>query len=535
MSGEFINEPMLDMYLFETFQNIDELEKCILKTEKDKCYNQDAINEIFRNMHTIKGSSAMMMFNTISTPAHSIEDMFYFLREKKPQNVDCSALSDLVLEGIDFIKQELEVIKSGEIPKGDSSDLISNIKALLSILKEQDISANNVETIAPPMPKTQNYYIAPHKTAINIVLKSYKVTLFFQEDCEMENIRAFSIIHSLKELTDEVYHLPAELIDNDTSTTFIRENGLQIFLSIDKSIDEVEEILSQILFIRDIKVELLKNDEIINQFKKPPQIVVEQGEIKIPDFNKNIEKEHDKDSMQSISQSSIISVNVAKLDKLMDLVGEMVISEAMVIQNPDLNGLEIENFHKASRMLHKIHNEVRDMVMSIRMVPLSITFQKMHRIVRDMSKKLDREVQLVLIGEETEIDKNIIEHISDPLSDIAVASNEQATGISQINQGIMQVSAVVQANSATSEESAAASEELSGQAEILKEQIMKFKLRKQRFSSYKNMDSMDPSMMKMIEQMIEKKKYQEPSGSYSTASNSNVKSISLSDIEFGKY
>jgi two-component system chemotaxis sensor kinase CheA len=114
-------------------------------------------------------------------------------------------------------------------------------------------------------------------------------------------------------------------------------------------------------------------------------------------------------------QQSIISVSVAKLDRLLDLVGEMVIAEAMVIQNPDLFGLELDNFDKAARQLNKITNEMQDTVMSIRMVPLSTTFHKMHRIVRDMCRKLMKDVKLEIIGEETEVDKNIIEHISDPL------------------------------------------------------------------------------------------------------------------------
>jgi two-component system chemotaxis sensor kinase CheA len=99
----------------------------------------------------------------------------------------------------------------------------------------------------------------------------------------------------------------------------------------------------------------------------------------------------------------------------MDLVGEMVVAEAMVTQNPDLRGLELDNFRKAARQLRKINSEIQDIVMSIRMVPLATTFHKMHRIVRDMSKKLKKEVHLELIGEQTEVDKNIIEHISDPL------------------------------------------------------------------------------------------------------------------------
>ncbi|KNY27293.1 putative CheA signal transduction histidine kinase [Pseudobacteroides cellulosolvens ATCC 35603 = DSM 2933] len=99
----------------------------------------------------------------------------------------------------------------------------------------------------------------------------------------------------------------------------------------------------------------------------------------------------------------------------MDLVGELVISEAMVTSNPDLKGLSLENFNKAASQLKKITSELQDIVMSIRMVPLSATFQKMNRIVRDMCKKLDKDVDLEILGEETEVDKNIIENISDPL------------------------------------------------------------------------------------------------------------------------
>ena len=146
---------------------------------------------------------------------------------------------------------------------------------------------------------------------------------------------------------------------------------------------------------------------------------IEQDNVKVPVIvqeNDKVESENkNKDTHVSSTQQSFISVNVAKLDKLMDLVGEMVIAEAMVIQNPDIQGLELENFHKASRQLSKITDEIQDIVMSIRMVPLSTTFHKMHRIVRDMSKKLGKEVQLIIAGEDTEVDKNVIEHISDPL------------------------------------------------------------------------------------------------------------------------
>ena len=90
----------------------------------------------------------------------------------------------------------------------------------------------------------------------------------------------------------------------------------------------------------------------------------------------------------------------------------------MVSQNPEIKALDIESFEKSSRQLHKISCELQDMVMGIRMVPLANTFMKMHRIVRDMSKKLDKNVELKVSGEETEVDKNIIEKIADPLMHI---------------------------------------------------------------------------------------------------------------------
>lgn len=105
---------MLDMFIFETIQLIEQLEQIILASEKVNGFDLHAINEIFRTMHTIKGSSAMMMFNNISTVSHSMEDIFYFLREENPENIEWSKLFDLVLEVVDYIKDEINKIKNGD-------------------------------------------------------------------------------------------------------------------------------------------------------------------------------------------------------------------------------------------------------------------------------------------------------------------------------------------------------------------------------------------------------------------------------------
>lgn len=414
MAEQYTYEPMLDMYLFETTQNIEQLETCILEAEQLNDYTQNAVNEIFRIMHTIKGSSAMMLFNNISTLAHAMEDLFYYIREQKPEKIDCSALSDLILEGIDFIKEELQKIRSNHKPDGDCEIAIEHIKTFLAL-----ISNNNPSEKAVTMPldaEKQHYYIASQKSPNTSEGKVFKAILFFEDDCKMENIRAYTVIHHLKEITQEINFLPEDILDNDYTAEIIREQGFVIYIKTDKSYEKMHEFFMQTMFLKQMELEEIQDHDLFHEVCQNECIKIEEDPIKIPQLESEVHKVLPETETLALSTvQSMISVSVTKLDKLMDLVGEMVIAEAMVTQNPDLKGLELENFQKAARQFRKITSEMQDMVMSIRMVPLSVTFHKMHRIIRDMSKKLDKEVRLSLIGEETEVDKNIIEQISDPL------------------------------------------------------------------------------------------------------------------------
>jgi two-component system, chemotaxis family, sensor kinase CheA len=411
MSERFSNEPMLELYIFETAQNIEQLESLILDAEKLNCYTAEAVNEIFRIMHTIKGSSAMMLYNNIAALAHSLEDLFYFIREQKPNNINCSSLSDLILEGIDFMKAEILKIKSGDNVDGECSFLTEKINGFLHELKLQN--GLGEASVSLDSDTKQQYYISQIKTIKEASNKAcYKATVFFEEGCEMENIRCYTILHNLKEITEEIIFFPEDIIENDDSAEVIRTKGFEVYFKAGESYDEMHHFFMQTIFLRDLELIEFENDKEFIRLNEEKKKQTSLSEVAVT--NKNSEKV-DKRISTTVTNQSIISVQVSKLDKLMDLVGEMVIAEAMVTQNPDLKGLELDNFNKAARQLRKITSELQDMVMSIRMVTLSTTFHKMHRIVRDMSKKLDREVELQLVGEETEVDKNIIEQISDPL------------------------------------------------------------------------------------------------------------------------
>ena len=408
------NEQMLDMYLFETFQNIEQLENCILDTEKTDGYSSEAINEIFRIMHTIKGSSAMMLFNNISGLAHSMEDLFYYIREKKPAKINTASLNDLLLEGVDYIKIELEKIKQQDFDESNCTALVESIKQFLSDLKLQNNAVDISEV--PVLKEKLQYYIVPDKQSSDSFAHCYQAIIFFEDGCEMENIRAYTIVHNLKHETNQLDYMPADLLDDENSIQEIREHGFTIYVKTNKTYLEMQEFFDQTIFLKSLELIELKSDTELNKNDTLNDICISENPVQMPQIkSRNEADSKGKDAHTSTGNQSIISVNIAKLDKLMDLVGEMVISEALVTQNPDLQGMELESFQKAARQHHKIISEVQDLVMSIRMVPLSATFHKMHRLVRDMNKKLNKETELVLIGEETEVDKNIIEHISDPL------------------------------------------------------------------------------------------------------------------------
>lgn len=507
--ADFSRESMLDMFIFEMNQLVEQLEQLIIECEDG--YSMDNINEIFRIMHTVKGSAAMMMYENVSKTAHATEDLFFFLREENPSDVDYSTLTDLVLEGMDFIKNELDKIADGGEADSDPTEVIKKIKSFLCVLKGEEVSEEpkeaKKEEIKQQETKTEtsvdssqfenkyecHLYFEDESGMENIrsfnvinhlkdlgeiihtipkdvtdekseeiikkegfkfviatdvayeqlhevinstiylksfelnpyILKRYKATIYFDDGCEMENIRSYTIVHNLQAIADNIVHDPEDVMSEDC-IELIRDKGFKVTFSINKDYEEVHEMLSQTVFLKALYLEEIEEEpkEEPKEEEKPkekPKQEKEETKEKPKEQSKANNKESDKSKEANKKQGSsqqMISVSIGKLDQLLNLMGELVISEAMTTQNPDLDGLELENFNKSARQLRKIIKDVQDSVMSMRMVTLDATFFKMQRIVRDMCKALGKNIELIIEGRDTEVDKNIIEHIADPLMHI---------------------------------------------------------------------------------------------------------------------
>lgn len=425
-------EDMLEVFLFETVLLVEQLEELLIEIEEDNDLSANSVNEIFRIMHTIKGSSAMMMYDNISVLAHSLESAFDTLRNDLSIKVDLSILTDIVLRTVDFIKSEIIKIENGKEADGSSKDIIDTIENFAA----DKFMGNKIEKETVSKIENEIVYDVENETTSKFEFSHYSAKIYFQNDCQMENMRAYTVIHQIEPVVNEIAYYPQDILDNEETSEYIRQNGFFIQFTSYKNLEEITEDLEQILFVEKVEIENINKEDASYLYSgaKPGSIEPESEKIEtVQRESKQIQNESEQEDIDehpdsqktdqfidknNLKKNSLITVNVKKMDMLMDLVGELVIAEAMVTRNPDLEGLELDNFNKATSQLRKLTNELQDVVMSIRLIPIASTFTKMQRIVRDMKRKLNKEVELELVGEETEIDKNIAELISDPLMHI---------------------------------------------------------------------------------------------------------------------
>ena len=227
MAEEFNTDGMLDMYLFENEQLLEQLQERVLDQKDADCFDEESINEIFRTMHTIKGSSGIMMFDNITAVSHKLEDIFYYLRESQPDKVPHLELVEHVLEVEDFISGELEKIRNGSPVDGDSSDIIKGLDKFLEMIKNGGAAAGGEEPPENVHEEPKQFYIAPVATSAS---RFYKIYINFYPETEMSNVHAYKTVYALKDMAEDLLYSPEDIISDETSAQKILEDGFRILL-----------------------------------------------------------------------------------------------------------------------------------------------------------------------------------------------------------------------------------------------------------------------------------------------------------------
>ncbi len=410
-------ESMLDMFVFETGDLLEKLDDILMRTEQEETIGTEDINEIFRTMHTIKGSASMMGLQNMSTLAHAVEDLFYIIRDDPNVKYDKPGLYELLFASSDNLKNELENIQDDDIPLTDFTELEGKIHAFAAQMKgesapAQAAQASGGDDISHLFPDDEDESIL-----------TYRVT--YQETCAMPSARGFVLLRGLGQIAEVCSTLPVDL-DDDNADDEIKAHGLIIKLITDDA-KKVLEFLEDGINVEKAE-QLHKPEKSAAPAAKPaPQAAPtpQQAEAAVAEAKaetaqeKKPEKQAPKKPAEKHEQS-LITVNLEKLNQLLDLVAEIVITQGSVTSSPDLKdlGVDLDRFNKSARELKKLTDELQDAVMSIRMVPVSTAFQKMNRVVRDMNQKLGKGVTLLFEGEDTEVDKSIVDILNDPLMHI---------------------------------------------------------------------------------------------------------------------
>lgn len=406
-----MTDSLLETYLFETNSLLEQLDELLINAEKAGEFTSDDVNEIFRSMHTIKGSSAMLEFQPLMEVAHHIEDLFFYIRENGMDSLtdgQKSELFNLMFKSTDRLREDVEKVENNVPLETDIEGLVNEINDFLGRLR----SGGDSPAAAAEAPAgTETAKQSTTTSQLPDMDASHILHIFFDEDCGMENLRAFMLITSLKDTNIEFSFYPADVESNSETSEFITENGFFLGFSSEKDAVSAEKVVSSSSSIR--SYELIENTA-----AKDTAAPDEDKKASADTSAKTVPAVQKQLASSGHAKQSLISVNLSKLDKLMAIVGEIVITESMVTASPELQHVKLDSFLKSARQLRKLTDDLQDIAMSLRMVSVSGVFQKMNRIVRDMTKTLGKDVRLTIVGEDTEVDKTIVDSIGDPIMHI---------------------------------------------------------------------------------------------------------------------
>lgn len=440
-------DSVLDMYLFEANSLLEQLDDILLRAESEQAFDKECIDEIFRIMHTIKGSSAMMQFNSIMAISHKVEDLFYYIRENGVNHRYNEQLVNLVFKFTDFIKGEITKIEEGqeleENLEAFEAEITGFLNKISGAVPESD-SPDVFEEAAITQSAAFATVYDEQEEPVAASGDSYAIKIIFDDNIGMENLRAYLLVNQLKETGIDFTHKPENVESIADTAQEIIKNGFFVYINDKESLNAAVGVIREALNVKSYTV--IEYD--VEAHRTDANEDVKEKTDKTTQVSKEQTKTVKTDNGSKHSKQSLITVNLSKLDKLVNIVGELVIAESMVSSDNEIKRLNSESFTKSTRQMRKLTDELQDIVMSLRMVPVSGIFQKMKRIVRDMGKELNKDVELILEGEDTEIDKTIVDGISDPIMhlvrnamDHGIESEEERIDAGKDRQGTIRLSA----------------------------------------------------------------------------------------------
>ncbi len=416
----------LGIFLDETREHLENLNTQILNLEQSP-EDADTINEIFRAAHSLKGMAGTMGYKRMQALTHDMENVFSEIRNGTIKAN--SNLIDILFQCLDALEEYTNSIQeTSDEGTNENKPLIDQLNAFLNDKKDGQAEATQEEKAAEEKaPAAQ----AGEKQFLNIPIgdpekhvfatakeqgkQIYGLDVKVQETCILKAARAFLVYKAIEEKAEIIVCNPSaqdiedEKFDLEFSLIVVSDQPLDQIIQSAQSVSEIESVTGDIYNVEDAPVQVQEEETAVaaKEETKPAQTAPAEK-------TGTAAKQTDKKSGKPVVNRTV-RVDIEKLDVLMNLVSELIIAKNSLVSASNTEGTVGSGFNEQIEYLESVTTNLHESVMKVRMVPIESVVSKFPRMIRELSKKLDKKMELYMSGEETELDRTVVDEIGDPL------------------------------------------------------------------------------------------------------------------------
>ena len=420
----------LEIFIDESSEHIQCLSDCIMTLEKEPD-NKDTINEVFRAAHSLKGMAGTMGFKRMQHLTHDMENVFQEVRGEKIC-VD-SSMIDLLFKCLDALDQYLENVKSSSDEGTEDNEMI--IKELYDFIakangapapaaapvEEKTVEVAEEKEVKLELTDTEKDEVASHKADGK---KVYAVTVYINKDCLLKAARAFLVFRAVESIGEIFANHPSsqdiedEKFELDFSFAVATNDSLDKIIAAAKDVSEIDAVVGEEI----TEVEEVKEEKAVvapvqeTQVAAPVQTAAPVQAAAPAQAAPNVNAAKKQTPAKSATNRTI-RVDIEKLDALMNQVSELLIAKnSLVSVSSSENGnFGNQGFRETVESLERITTNLHESVMKVRMVPIESVVNKFPRMIRDLARTLNKKMELYMTGEDTELDRTVVDQIGDPL------------------------------------------------------------------------------------------------------------------------
>ncbi|MCQ2535415.1 MAG: chemotaxis protein CheA [Lachnospiraceae bacterium] len=439
----------LDVFIDETSEHMQNLSDCIMALENDPD-DKDTINEIFRAAHSLKGMAGTMGFKRMQHLTHDMEDMF---QEVRNDNIKVtSEMIDILFECLDAIEGYADNIKaSSDEGTEDNQVLIDKLNAFLNgeAGASSDAPAEAPAEEAPAEAEADSSESDDMKfkkielgDAERDAIKAaedagksiYGMTVYINESCLLKAARAFLVFKAVEDFGEILVYSPSsqdiedEKFDFDFSMYIAIDGSIEDVAKEAKDVSEIEKVVYGQVTYNELLMQAVEEEEAAAKEEEPKETPSEEPKAEVavakeepkaapaPAASASNNNANAKKAAAKPVTSRTVRVDIEKLDALMNQVSELIIAKnSLVSLSSGEDGQSSQTFHDQIEYLERITTSLHESVMKVRMVPIESVVNKFPRMIRDLSRQLGKKMELYMSGEETELDRTVVDQIGDPL------------------------------------------------------------------------------------------------------------------------